>query len=425
MALAPVRRVLPNGLTVLVQENHTTPAVSSIVEVAGGALADPPGEEGTAALTARVLDRGADGLAPDAVADLLDARGAALAVNAGRHRLALTCTCLAEDAAEVLSVAARLVMTPAFPAGDVEVRRNELITELREAEDDPAAVAVDGMMAALYAGHPYGRPTQGQVKTVEGLTRSHLTAFHRRCAAPGATTVVAVGSLPADEMLGIVERAFGAWTVPASDPAPVPPPPPAGPRRLLARPMPDKAQADIAYGLIGIARPDPDYEAALVMNHALGQHAIGGRLGDSIRERQGMAYYVFSRLQAHLGAGPLLIRAGVSAANVERAIASIDGILDTVARDGFTTRELAEARQYLIGSMPRRLESNGSVAAFLAEVECFGLGLDYDRHYAGRIAAVSDEAIHAVARRLLDPSRATIVVAGPWTGPAAPFGVAG
>ena len=88
--------------------------------------------------------------------------------------------------------------------------------------------------------------------------------------------------------------------------------------------MPDKSQADIAYGFVGLARRDPDYYAALVMNNALGQYALGGRLGDSIRERQGMAYYVFSNLEAGRAAGPLMVRAGVSAANVERTIASID-----------------------------------------------------------------------------------------------------
>ena len=114
------------------------------------------------------------------------------------------------------------------------------------------------------------------------------------------------------------------------------------------------------------------------MNNALGQYAIGGRLGDSIRERQGMAYYVFSSLDATVVEGPLLIRAGVSPANVDRAVASIDEELVRLTRDGLTEKELTESRQYLIGSMPRTLETNAGIATFLQTVEFFGLGLDYD-----------------------------------------------
>ena len=99
--------------------------------------------------------------------------------------------------------------------------------------------------------------------------------------------------------------------------------------------MMNKAQADVVYGFVGVRRSDPDYTAISVMNNALGQYAIGGRLGDSIRERQGMAYYVFSSLDATFGPGPFTIRAGVSAANVEKTIASIDQELDRAAQQGF------------------------------------------------------------------------------------------
>ena len=92
-----------------------------------------------------------------------------------------------------------------------------------------------------------------------------------------------------------------------------PTPQPAHTRELAVVPMMNKAQADIAYGFLGVRRRDPDYYAGWVMNNALGQYALGGRLGDSIRERQGMAYYVYSTLDASLAEGPMMIRAGVSA----------------------------------------------------------------------------------------------------------------
>jgi len=167
-----------------------------------------------------------------------------------------------------------------------------------------------------------------------------------------------------------------------------------------------------------VRRSDPEYIAISVMNNALGQYAIGGRLGDSIRERQGMAYYVFSELEAGVGPGPLLIRAGVSAENVERTIASIDEELTTIRRDGFTAKEIDESKRYLIGSMPRQLETNAAIAAFLLSLEMYGLGLDYDVRLPGMIGQVTLDQANAAATRLLDPARATIAVAGPWTEPA-------
>jgi zinc protease len=88
-------------------------------------------------------------------------------------------------------------------------------------------------------------------------------------------------------------------------------------------------------------------------------------------------------------------------------------------RDGFTAKELDESKRYLIGSLPRQLETSAGIAAFLLDAEHFDRGLDYDQRFPARIAAVTGEHVHAVAARLLNPLGATIVVAGPWAGPAA------
>ena len=111
------------------------------------------------------------------------------------------------------------------------------------------------------------------------------------------------------------------------------------------------------------------------MNNILGQYAIGGRLGDSIRERQGMAYYVFSALDANVISGPLMIRAGVNPSNVERALDSIDKELSAFVADGPTDTELMESKQYLIGSMPRTLETNAGIASLPADDRVLRIGL--------------------------------------------------
>jgi zinc protease len=179
--------------------------------------------------------------------------------------------------------------------------------------------------------------------------------------------------------------------------------------------MMNKAQADIAYGFTAVNRRDPSYYAFWLMNNAFGQYALGGRLGDSIRERQGMAYYVSSSLDANIAEGPLVVRAGVSPAHVDRAVASIDEEVARLVREGLTQEELDASRCYLVGSIPRALETNAAIASFLQSEEFFGLGLDYDTRLPALLGGVTLEAVNAAARRALEPDRATVVIAGPYS----------
>ena len=419
MALNPLRTVLDNGLTVIAKANHTTPSVSLLVGVRTGAYSDPPDREGTAALCARVLDRGTVTRPADVIADDLDGRGASLSVVTGRHQMAISATCLVDDFGAVLSLAADVARHPAFPEGEVTTRRADLISSIRQDEDNPAPMAVDAFARALYGSHPYARKVRGTVATVESIRRQDLVRFYQKGFQPHDITVVVVGDLAEDAATAAIAKVFGDWSGrlredASASQAAVPDAVAPTERSLVTVPMMNKAQADLAYGFVGIRRSHPDYTAFSVMNNALGQYAIGGRLGDSIRERQGMAYYVFSSLDASLGEGAFTIRAGVSADNVERAIASIDAELAAVVESGFTAQEIDESKSYLVGSLPRQLETNAAIASYLLTADFFELGLDYDVRLPGMVQAVTLDAANAAARGLLEPSRATIAVAGPW-----------
>jgi zinc protease len=413
MPLTPRRWTLGNGVVVLVNEAHTTPSATVLVGVRAGAYYDPAGREGTAALVGRVLDRGTTTRSATEIADALDGCGASLSVIAGRHQLTVSATCLSEDVEAIFSLVADLVRHPQFDEREVATRRAELLTAILQDEDDPAAVAVDVLMSRLYPGHPYGRRPRGTPQTVEQIGREQLTAFHRAWFTPQGTTVVVVGDVDADQMIREVTRAFQTWAVERPlDPSPSRVSRPSQ-RYAEIVPMMNKAQADVAYAFVGVRRSDPDYYAAWVMNNALGQYALGGRLGDSIRERQGMAYYVYSTLDASLAEGPLMVRAGVAAENVDRTVASIDRELTAVRTEGVTANELDESKSYLIGSIPRQLETNAGIAGFLLSAELHGLGADYEARLPRLIETVTLDEVNQVARRLLDPARAVIVVAGP------------
>jgi zinc protease len=290
-----------------------------------------------------------------------------------------------------------------------------VITAIRQDEDTPAIRATEALMALLYPdGHPYGRRTKGSVESVGGLTRDRLARLHAERFAPSELAAVVVGDVDVARVRDRVAGVLGDWRVPAPPPLALAAPTPAAARRRLVVSMMNKAQVDLAYGFVTLRRADPAYYAFWLMNHVLGQYALGGRLGHSIRERQGMAYYVSSSQDANVIEGPLMIRAGVSAANVDRAVASIDEELTHLAGAGATAKEMEDSRRFLIGAMPRALETNAGIASFLQQAEFFGLGPDYDVRLPDLLRAVTLDDVNEAARRTLDPARATVVIAGPY-----------
>jgi zinc protease len=415
MPLNPSRTTLQNGAVLLIKQTTTTPAVAISLSLRAGSIADPPGLPGLTWLLSRVIDRGTASRSAANIAEELDSRGITLTILVTRHAFSLQCRCLAEDFEPVLTLLGDIVMSPSLPEDEIAVRRGEVITSIRQDEDNPAIRATEALMAALYPdGHPYGRRTKGSIDIVERLSREHLLDLHRERFAPSELTAIVVGDVEPSNATDVAARVFGGWKTVAPAPLVVPPVVPAASRRRLVMPMMNKAQADIAYGFTTITRNDPAYYAFWLMNVAFGQYAIGGRLGDSIRERQGMAYYVSSTLDANVAPGPLAIRAGVSPANVDRAVASIDEEVARLVAEGLTPRELDESRQYLIGSIPRALETNSAIATFLQTEEFFGLGLDYDARLPALLKAVTLDDVRVAARRALDPARATVVIAGPY-----------
>jgi zinc protease len=291
-----------------------------------------------------------------------------------------------------------------------------VLTALRQDDDNPAIQAERHLRRLLYgARHPYGRPVRGAFESVDRLDSSALRRFHARFVHPSVTSLVIVGEIEPDAAIAAAERLSSVWqtrTQPVTAALTVPAPPHT--RQQVIVPMMGKSQTDIAYGFIGLRRHDPLYYAAWVMNTALGQYGLGGRLGDNIREQQGMAYYAFSDLEADVLPGPFVVRAGVNAANVQRTIDAIDLEIRRIVQDGLDDAELTETKRFLVASMPRLLETNAGIASFFQDVELYGLGEEYDRRLPDLVAGVTQEGVAEAARVLLDPSRATIVIAGPY-----------
>ena len=411
--LQPARAELANGAVILAQESGTVPAVSINATFFAGSAQDPASLPGVAYLTRRVIDRGAAHRSAVQIADALDDRGVSLRVSAARDTFSVSCDCLSEDVDGLLALIADVVREPLFPQDELDKRRIEAITSVRQDDDNPAVRSIDTLVEMLYgATHPYGRRFKGTVESLKSIQRDHLVDFHRLHLQPASLRLAIVGDIDAHAAIDTAALFLEGWRGTSGKEAAVPATVRSA-RRIVRESMPGKTQSDIGYGFTAIRRLDPRYYAYWMMNNVLGQFGLGGRLADNIRERQGMAYYAYSTLEARSSEGPLIIRAGVDPGNVERTLEAIDHEVAELARTGPTVAEFEDTRESLIGSIPRMLETNEGIGEFLLAAEQFDLGLDHDRQLPGLLRAVTLEDVHQAAAEILDPSRASIVIAGP------------
>jgi len=407
------RSRLSNGLTILVREHPGSGMVAVHGVIKAGAMFD--GERpGLSRFTATLLQRGTQARTSAEIAEALDAMGASLSVFSNMELVSVGLRALREDAPAALSILGEILMRPAFPRDEVEKARGELLTGLRNAGQDTRVVAERTARRLMYpAGHPHARMAEGEEAAVEAIAAADLAAFHARYYRPEAAILAVVGDLPAGRILELLAEHFAEW--PRGAPWQLPPlPPPAAvpaPQRGEVR-LDGKFQSDIVLGGPGLARSDPAYYDAMMANLILGQIGMMGRLGDSVRERQGMAYYAFSDLRAGLLAGPWWVRAGVNPRNEARAIDTIAQEVRAFQREGPTAEELSDARDFLVGSLALRLETTAGIAQMLADIELFDLGLDYLARFPAIVRGVTREGITGAARRF-PVDGCTIGIAGP------------
>ncbi|MDI6771635.1 MAG: pitrilysin family protein [bacterium] len=408
-----VRTVLPNGLTCLVMPSPDSGAVAIHGFVKAGAIFDRD-RPGMARFVGSTLMRGTARRSGPQLAEDLDGIGAGLAVASGLETVVLSGKSLADDAPALLDAAAEVLAEPSFPDDEVERVRGELITSAHVNSLDTRQTSERIFRRVAYpTGHPHSHNPDGDESVLASLTPEDLRAFHAEQLRPEAAAVVLVGDVDPGRATDLVAASFvrwparGAWAIPGF-------PAPHAPSGILREEsvLPGKSQADLVLGAHGVARTDPDYYAVMLANLLLGQLGMMGRIGENVRERQGMAYYAYSDLRAGLLAGPWWVRAGVHPSNLERAIAAIIHEIEQLQRDGPAGDELADARTYLVGSLAVRLETNQGIAQTLADIELFGLGLDYIERYPEIIGSISREAIVEAIRRF--PTEGyTLAIAGP------------
>lgn len=415
------RDVLPNGTVVIGQPRPEDPSLSVRLRFAGGAVAEPADKPGAALLTARSLLRGTSKRTFEAINAFTDDLGAAISADAGRHEVEISVKCLAADLDAMLALAIEIAADPTFPPEEVERVRRQIATGIREADQDTRATADRLVRRQLFPPpHPLGRRIAGDLDTIETLTRADLVAYAARHLGPNQLTVaIAGGFADVSAAASAVERALAGWDRQAAAPVEAPPPPDRIGASRVSAAIPSKSQADVALGLTTVSRGDPDYYAVDTANLILGRLGLMGRLGATVRDRQGLAYYASSGLEAGREGSVWVARAGVDPANIHRAIGSVLDELGRLAAERVAAEELADAKSYLVGILPLALETNDGVAATLLNIEYFGLGLDYVDRYPGIIRALTREDVQRAAQLHLTAERVAIAVAGPQSDPPA------
>jgi zinc protease len=403
---------LDNGLVVLVRENHAAPVTVIDGYLPTGALHDPAPKSGLAGFVANMLNRGSAHYDFDAFNAIIEGVGASMAAGAEEHTTGFGSTSLSEDFPTMLQVLADILRRPTFPHSHVQRLRSQKLVQIQERDEDTQETAALRFYEMLYPGHPYGRANTGYADTIAAIERADLEEFHNSRYSPQGAILVVVGDVETDAAIDLIQKHLDDWQGSPPDQN-VPPVPVLNEVCRQTFVIPGKFQSDVFLGCHAVSRHHPDYFPVRVANTILGRFGMMGRLGDKVREEQGLAYYVYSSQEAGPVAGSWYAAAGVNPANVEQAITSIQEEFERLAVEPVSDEELADTQAYLTGVLPLQLETNEGVASTLLNMEWHGLGLDYLHRYNDLIFAVSAADVQRVAQRYLRPDAYALSVAGP------------
>ncbi len=407
------RKVLSNGIVILTRENFQSPSVVLSGLLGAGSLFDSKEKLGLAYFTSMALMRGTRSMDFQTLYNRLESAGASLGFAASVHNTNFGGKALSEDLPLLISTLADCLLHPVFPDVYITRLRAQIISGLTIRAQDTGEMAALTFDRILFGDHPYARPEDGFIETVQGITRDDLVGFHQSHYGPENLVIVVVGAVTPEEVFGLVEKELGGWKNPALASAPSLPQIPHLPNSVREHvEIAGKSQTNLVMGTLGPKRNAPEYLAATLGNNILGQFGMMGRIGDAVREKAGLAYYASTSLNSWIESGSWEVSAGVNPVNLEKAIQLIIQELHRFTSEPVSQNELEDGQDNFIGRLPLSLESNAGVANSILNLERFNLGLDYLQKYPERIMQITPEEILKTAQMHIDPGKLAIVSAG-------------
>jgi zinc protease len=405
------RVVSAGGIEAWLVHEPAVPLIAIDFAFAGGAAQDPVGKAGTANLVASMLDEGAGDLDSKTFHARLERKAIELAFQAQRDTFRGTLRTLTENRDEAFEYLRLSLTAPRFDPTDVEIIRGQIVSTVRRATTSPSDIANQRWWETAFPHHPYGRAVDGTLESVPAITIADLKDYSRRVLARSNLKIAIVGDIDAETVKVMLDRVFGG--LPAQPVlALVADVSPQGLGRRVVASL-DVPQTVVVFGGPGIARKDPDFMAAYIVNQILGGGAFSSRLFQEVREKRGLAYSVSESL---LWLNHTALFLGGTATRADRAAETVDLIekeIHRLAENGPTADELAKAKAYLNGSFALNLDTSSKIASLLVQLQLDDIGIDYFTRRPQLIGAVTLDDARRVAKRLLDSGLLVTVVGRP------------
>ncbi len=386
LKLPPYTRTkLPNGLVLLLMEQHEVPIIDFHVLIRAGSGADPTGKEGLASVTAELLRRGTKNRTADQIAEELDFVGGTLEFESGLDFTRGAGEFLKKDLGVGLNLLADVLQNASFAEAEVEKLLKQRIDALKQEKDEPQSVIGRYFHTFVFGNHLYGRPPSGDERSLGLIQRKDVFEFCQRRFVPAASTIAVVGDFAASEMERLLTDKFGSW--PAASPfAPIPVSEPAlfKGRKLLLVNKPDSTQTFFAIGNVGAERTNPDRVGIDLVNTIFGGR-FTSLLNDALRVSSGLTYGARAQFERNKAKGAFVISSFTRNATTVQAVDLTLEVLQRLHAQGISEEQLRSAKAYLKGQFPPRIETTGQLAALLAELDYFGLDRREINEYFDRI----------------------------------------
>jgi zinc protease len=401
---------LSNGLGLVVVEDKRLPLISFRLAFRSGDANDPADLPGLSDMMSSLLTEGTATRTSRQIAEEVERFGATLAVGSSSDFTTVAASSLSVYADEILDLMADVALNPSFPQNEVDLARENTKQLLIQQRAQPTFLASERLSQVVFGKHPYSRlsPTP---EMLDAMTRDDLVRFRESTYIPNNAVLMVVGDVDRDEIIARIEQLFADWkpgTLPDLD---LPPLPKRSARSVYVVDRPGSAQSNIVIANEGITRTSPDYFSMLLMHTILGANA-SSRLFMNLREEKGYTYGAYSNLDARRLAGTFRATAEVRTPVTGASMHEFFYELGRIRNEAVSAEELKNAKSYLAGVFPIRIETQDGLIDQLVSIRMYDLPADYLETYRERVNAVTADDIQRVAQHHVTPDRAAVVIVG-------------
>lgn len=400
----------PEGSEVYFVENHSLPMMDVSINFRAGSAYDAPETSGAAAVTHHLMTLGAAGLDEETLTNRFADIGAVLGGSFDADRASFKLRTLTSEQQAALETFALVLHKPDFPQNVLAREQARIIAALQEAETEPDSIAQKAFMQSVYGMHPYSLDQNGEISTVQTLTVAQLRQFYQTYYTAKSAVIALMGDLTTDQAKQIAERLSAGLP---QEPAVPAIPPVTELKAPSVKKLPHPAmQAHILLGQPGNMRGDPDFFPLYVGNYILGGGGFVSRLTEEVREKRGLAYSVYSYFMPMSQLGPFQIGLQTKKEQADEALKLVMETVRQFVDSGVTEKELAAAKDNLIGGFPLRIDSNSKILEYLNMIGFYKLPLDYLDSFNQHVAQVTVPQINDAFRRRIHPDRFATVIVG-------------